>query len=121
MTVSITSDNINRLLDQLGKDRSRVSASTNPRKLRAQLLILHLTNGLQAALMDAESTWNGWMLDLQQTFADLSSEMNAILGDEMGACDYNGDCIPSTRAQCDCLTNSHFRPGGTCPRPATKA
>ncbi|QJW97349.1 hypothetical protein [Frigoriglobus tundricola] len=122
--MAISSTNITSLLKQLSQDLHDVTAARHApgidpgvfsqHQKHAQFLIGQLTSGLQTALMDAESTWSTWVQALRPMFASLSSELNFLLNQDEGACDYDGGCIPSTRAQCNGLPNSVFRSGGTC-------
>jgi hypothetical protein len=122
----ITSDNIHGLLKQLSLDLKHVLASQpaqgvspgvhGQHRQRAQLLIGQLTNGLQSALLDDQTMWNGWVQSLRPLFTNLSVELKFLLNEDSGACDYDGGCISNvTRSQCSALPSSTFRPGGTCP------
>jgi hypothetical protein len=114
--MTITKDSINAVIAALAAERAAVDASpaSEPQKNNARLLIDQLTNGLNGALQDAESTWSGWVQGLSPLFRDLGFQIKAILGSDVGACNYNGDCIETTSDVCATLPNSVFQPGVPC-------
>jgi hypothetical protein len=114
--MAITHDSILAVINVLAAERAKVAASSasDLDKKHAELLIDQLTNSLEIALEDQPNTWNGWMLGLGPQFKELALELNTILGLDVGACDYNGDCIQTTADVCANLPNSTFFPGVPC-------
>jgi hypothetical protein len=113
--MAITKDHIKATIAALAAERTVVgSLSPSTQQNHALLVIDQLTKGLNAALQDAEPTWNGWVQGLRPLFKDLAITLKALQGTEVGACDYNGDCIETTADVCAVLPNSSFHPNVPC-------
>jgi hypothetical protein len=90
--------NLEKFLHRLQADLARVEASQATEEQKKQ--VRELTHHLRHHLDNAPAAWPAVVQQLTPMIAELNYHIGVIVGDPMGACEYDGGCIVTTEAQC---------------------